>query len=54
MSNELRAAELRIQDLVSQLSRSQDEAGRSRLECDDFRRVVAGLDAERDKLQVSE
>ena len=44
--------QLRMQDLVSDLGACEDELHRARLERDDLRRVVAGLDAERDKLQV--
>ena len=52
MASEIRAAEMRMQDLVSELARLEEELNRTRLERDDLRRVVGGLDAERDNLQV--
>ena len=52
MASEIRAAEMRMQDLVSELTRLEEELNRTRLERDDLRRVVGGLDAERDSLQV--
>ncbi|KAG1668637.1 hypothetical protein FOA52_002490 [Chlamydomonas sp. UWO 241] len=51
LSGELRAAELRIQDLVGDAEARGDELHRTRLERDDLKRLVAGLDAERDALQ---
>jgi len=52
MSSELRAAELRMQDLVSELDQRDEALHRTSLERDDLRRVVGGLDAERDGLQA--
>ncbi|GAX72996.1 hypothetical protein CEUSTIGMA_g448.t1 [Chlamydomonas eustigma] len=52
MNSELRAAEMRMQDLVAELGKRDEEAHRVQLERDDLRRVVAGLDAERDNLQA--
>lgn len=46
--------QVRIQDLVSELGAKEDELHRLRLERDDLRRVVASLDAERDRVQVGE
>lgn len=46
--------QVRIQDLVSELGAREDELHRLRLERDDLRRLVASLDAERDRVQVGE
>ena len=52
MSSELRSAELRMQDLVSELDQRDEALHRLSLERDDLKRVVGGLDAERDGLQA--
>lgn len=43
LSGELRAAELRIQDLVGDADARADELHRTRLECDDLKRCVSLL-----------
>ena len=48
MSSELRASEMRMSDLVSELGQAKEELHRARMERDDLRRVVGGLDSERD------
>ena len=52
MSSELRASEMRMSDLVSELGQAEEELHRTRMERDDLRRVVGGLDSERDGMQV--
>ncbi len=52
MSNDLRAAEMRVSDLVGEVASRDDALSRLGAEATDLRRVVAGLDADRDALQV--
>ena len=52
MSADLRASEMRVGDLVSELTAREDMAARTQAEAADLRRVVAGMDAERDQIQV--
>ncbi|KAJ9515516.1 hypothetical protein QJQ45_021666, partial [Haematococcus lacustris] len=52
MSGDLRAAEMRIADLVSELAGCQDALGRAAAESADLRQLVNTLDQERDNLQA--
>jgi hypothetical protein len=52
MSSNLRAAEMRVADLVSELAAREDATARAQAEASDLRRVVANMDGERDGLQV--
>lgn len=52
MSADLRAAEMRIADLISEVAAREDALARASAEAADLRRVVASLDGERDGLQV--
>lgn len=52
MSGDLRAAEMRCADLVSELAARDDAAARLASEAAELRRLVGAMDADRDALQV--